>query len=631
MYRLLEVTSLAIYAFGALTFSTLALFYWGERRRGKHRQHTAFPAFTLVCAVAFLNNLLFQTTVSQSAGTWLAIALLAIRSLAVGLLPPLIFHLVLESGSNGFPAGRTWRWLLTAFYAASIAAALARVLQGIGLLSSPWSDALYGAPAVALATAAAMGLVFQILSRHPLRASARAHLRWVRVLLVFMLVCAAASLGDAGAWVGQVPDYLLLAFFCVSLYYRERMVFFDVLMKRGVFLALGLAALTTAIAAATRTLVRLPDSDAPWLYGFIMLFWVAGPWVFALVVRAIDRVWLRRPYSVGEAERQFIRVVQSAATEEELHSCAADSLAAIFQAPAEVGFGHAPTPQAAGSAHVPKDDDSLSAEIEHAGTRQGLILLAPRPNGVLYLSDDRRLLQSLADALGMVLENVRFRTERRHEEREQQLRLLASRAELKALRAQINPHFLFNALSVIAGLMQYQPELADETIERLAQVFRYTLRKSENEWAPLGEEIEFINAYLRIEQPRFGDRLHVEFDVDPAAARIPIPAMSIQPLIENAIKHGVSAREGHGTVGICVALADGQLSVEVFDSGPGFPPGFSLQEPGESHGLRNVAERLRGYYGESARLSWESGGNRTLVGLTFPQSAVSGVASGEPR
>jgi two-component system sensor histidine kinase LytS len=246
------------------------------------------------------------------------------------------------------------------------------------------------------------------------------------------------------------------------------------------------------------------------------------------------------------------------------------------------------------------------------------------------MSDDRRLLQSLSGALGVVLENVRFRADRRRqEEREQQLRLLASRAELKALRAQINPHFLFNALSVISGLMQYQPELADETIERLAQVFRYTLRKSDNEWAPLGEEIDFVTAYLRIEQARFGDRLQVEFDVSPDAARILIPAMSIQPLIENAIKHGVSAREGCGAVGLRATLEDGRLSVEVSDNGPGFPPDFSLQQPGQSHGLRNVAERLRGYYGDAARLSWESGGNGTRVVLTFPQAAVSSVVNGE--
>ncbi|MGO9615963.1 MAG: sensor histidine kinase [Bryobacteraceae bacterium] len=620
---MLEVTSLAIFAFGALTFSTLALFYWGERHRGKRRPQTALPAFTLVCAVAFLSNLLYQTSIPQSAGPWLSVALQTIRSLALGLLPPLIFHLVLESGGNGLPAGRGWRWLLAAFYAASVAAALARVLQGSGLLNQPWSDNLYRAPAVALAAAAGMGLLFQVFSRHRLHQAHLAHGRWIRVLLVLMLVCATASLSDAGAWVDQIPDYLLLAFFCVSLYYRERLVFFDVLMKRGVFLALGLAALTAAIVAATRSLVRLPDGATPWLYGFIF-FWLAGPWVYTQVARAIDRLWLRRPYSAVEAERQFIRDVQRAATEEELRARAGASLAAIFQAPAQIGFTGATAP------HSGQEEEALCAEIEHAAACHGFILLAPRTDGIPFLSDDRRLLQSLAGTLGMVLENVRFRADRRRqEEREHQLRLLASRAELKALRAQINPHFLFNSLSVIAGLMQYQPDLADETIERLAQVFRYTLRKSENEWAPLGEEIEFITAYLRIEQARFGEHLQVELDVDPAAARIRIPAMSIQPLIENAIKHGVSAREGRGTVGLRAALENGRLSVEVFDTGPGFPPGFSLQVPGEGHGLRNVAERLRGYYGDSARLSWESGGDRTRVVLTLPQSAVAGVASGE--
>jgi hypothetical protein len=116
--------------------------------------------------------------------------------------------------------------------------------------------------------------------------------------------------------------------------------------------------------------------------------------------------------------------------------------------------------------------------------------------------------------------------------------------------AQINPHFLFNALNAIAGLIPDQPQLADETVEQLAQVFRYTLRKSEKEWARLDEEVEFAAAYLRVEQARFGERLRVEFQVDPSTDTIQVPAMSIQPLIENAVKHGVSAVEGRGTVGL---------------------------------------------------------------------------------
>jgi LytS/YehU family sensor histidine kinase len=232
---------------------------------------------------------------------------------------------------------------------------------------------------------------------------------------------------------------------------------------------------------------------------------------------------------------------------------------------------------------------------------------------VPYLSDDRNLLQSLGRTLGVVLENVRFR------EREEHLRDLASRAELKALRAQINPHFLFNALNAIAGLIHTRPELAEETVEQLAEVFRYTLRKSEKEWVRLDEEIEFVAAYLRVEEARFGERLQVKVSVDAAATSIPVPAMSIQPLVENAIKHGTSTVEGQGRVEVSVTLKAEALCIEVCDNGPGFPTAFSLAAPGGGHGLRNIAERLSGYYGDSARILWENQAKGTMVRLQIPR------------
>jgi LytS/YehU family sensor histidine kinase len=235
------------------------------------------------------------------------------------------------------------------------------------------------------------------------------------------------------------------------------------------------------------------------------------------------------------------------------------------------------------------------------------------------------LLQSLARTLSVVLENVRFRQQRiEQEEREQQLRWLASRAELKALRAQINPHFLFNALNAIAGLIPVQPQLADETVQQLAEVFRYTLRKSEKEWVRLDEEVEFVTAYLQVERARFGERLQTDLAVDPAVSAIPVPTMTIQPLIENAIKHGVSAVEGRGQVRLRATIQGEFLYVEVCDNGPGFPPGFSLSDPGTAsgHGLRNVIERLTGYYGHSAQLRWESGNHGTRVWLTIPVAVV---------
>ena len=608
MYKLLDISSLVVYVFGALAFATLALFYWGERREGANRGRTAFLAFTLVCAIAFLSNLLFQTGIPQRAGTWIEAGLQAIRGLAVGFMPPLIFHLVLETGGASRLGSRGWRWLRVALYAGGAAVSLGQILQGTAYFPAPLTDFLYRAPAVELAAAAGAGLLFLAMSKRPSRPGERAHWIWMAVLLALLSICAAASLGDAGAYLGQIPDYVVLAFFGISLYYRERLVFFDVLMKRGAFLAIGLATLTGVLALTNREV-------SAWLFGFGMLLWLAGPWVHSLVAHGVDRIWLRRGYSAVEAERQFIRDVQGAVSEEDLHACAIASLTAILQAPARIGF------EPDGEPHH-TEPDGLFAELEYAGASQGWIRLGARPNGIPFLSDDRRLLQSLCRTLGIMLENVRFRADRRRqEEREQQLRLLTSRAELRALRAQINPHFLFNALSVIGGLMHSQPELADATIERLAHVFRYTLRRSDHEWTSVGEEVEFITAYLGIEQARFGERLRVEFEVDPAAARIPIPAMSIQPLIENAIKHGVSAREQRGTVGLRAALTDGLLCVEVYDNGPGFPPDFSLRQPGEGHGLRNVADRLRGYYGESAGLSWGCGGGRTTVRFTIPQGA----------
>lgn len=269
------------------------------------------------------------------------------------------------------------------------------------------------------------------------------------------------------------------------------------------------------------------------------------------------------------------------------------------------------------------------AALERDEALVGAIRLAPRRDAIPYLSDDRRLLESLAGALTIVLDNVRYRAERlRQAEREQQLRWLAGRAELKALRAQINPHFLFNALNSIAGLIRTAPRLADETIEQLAQVFRYTLRKSANEWVPLEEEIEFVAAYLRVEKARFGDRLRLEFDLDPDAGGYLIPAMTIQPLVENAVKHGVLATTGGGAVTLRTRTRAEELSIEVRDDGPGFPTGFSLEDGGSGLGLRNVAERLRGYYGDAAGLTWESGPRGASVSLRIPRSPLASAPEG---
>jgi signal transduction histidine kinase len=625
-YKLLYLASLITFTFGALTFSVLTLFYWRERRR--RASGLVFPFFTVSCASAFLINLLLRIADGLNAESNLATGLLLALALVIGFLFPLLFHVVYAEEQHDLPGGRAWRWILIGYYAASIGIALAKGLDDSELIATGWSDQLNLAPALMLGLAGTLGLLAQIQSRRQLSIVEGRHRLWIRVLLCLTILCAVANLAQVGTFVSLLPDYLLLAFFCVTLYYKERLTFFDLLIKRGAFFALALVALTAAFAVGPSVSARFPaDWSRPWISALLFTpFFLMGPWIYAWLAHGIDRVWLRCRYSPEEAERQFVHDIQIAVGEEDLRLRAGNSLRNIFQAPAGVQFDCERVP--------PREPEGgLMVELEQHGQRLGWAALDARPNCIPYLSDDARLLQAVGRTLSVVLENVRFREQQQQrEEREQQLRLLASRAELKALRAQINPHFLFNALNAIAGLIQDQPQLADETVEQLAHVFRYTLRRSEKEWVRLDEEVEFVLAYLRVEQARFGDRLQLNIEVDPAAGAIPVPAMSIQPLIENAIKHGICAAEGRGRIGLRATLAGEILCIEVTDNGPGFPAGFSLGEAvnGQAaprHGLRNVLERLRGYYGESAQLRWDCGQNGTSVFLEIPRMPAPNVAA----
>lgn len=223
-----------------------------------------------------------------------------------------------------------------------------------------------------------------------------------------------------------------------------------------------------------------------------------------------------------------------------------------------------------------------------------------------FLSEDLQLLNSLAASFTFLWDNLKVQRQHRiQEQREQELRLHASRSELKALRAQINPHFLFNALNAIAGLIHSDPNRAEETVEQLSEIFRYTLKQSEKEWVRLEEEINFIRAYLEVEQARFGARLQVKLEADPEILELKIPGMMVQTLVENAVKHGISSIRGPGLIQVRAAKKEGFMLVEVLDNGPGINSSksmpLSMGRESTSYGLRNIQERLQGYFGSEAR------------------------------
>jgi signal transduction histidine kinase len=566
------IATLAVVATGSLTFSVLMLYYW---RYATPRRDPVFAAFTVVCAAAFLVNLLMRMEPRWET------PLGAVFDLAAGMMGPVLFHLV---SRNRKP------WVTTGLYLAGTLTAGLSILDDFSVLTVPFRDQAAGG---LLALACALGLLFLHSGIPRLRS-------WYRALLGLTVPAVLAGSFYPSALTVLAPDYLLLAFFCVTLYYRERLIFFDVLIKRGALFCFAAAALTLLLSAADGV-------DRLTIGLLITPLLLLSPWVDSMLGRLVDRVFLGRRYAPEDAERLVVCELQSAQSESDLRCRAERALSEVFRCAAEVRFGWPP---------AAAWDDALVAEMPNCGQ----IVLPGRASGIPYMTDDRRLLDSVARTLGMAIDNVRFREERaRQLEREQHLRLLAGRAELKALRARINPHFLFNSLNAIAGLVPSRPDLADEAIEQLAQVFRYTLRKSEKEWALLDEETEFASAYLRLERARFGDRLEVSLEIDPEARGVSVPAMCIQPLIENAIRHGASALEGKGVVALRISVAGPMVSIEVCDNGPGFPAGFSL-DGSEGHGLRNVAERLKGYYGESARLCWESGANSTRVLLEVPRN-----------
>ena len=237
-----------------------------------------------------------------------------------------------------------------------------------------------------------------------------------------------------------------------------------------------------------------------------------------------------------------------------------------------------------------------------------VVLLGRREGGRRYLSEDLRELARLA---AVIVEQVeRYRS--------CEVQRLVSEAELRALQSQINPHFLFNALNTLYGTIPRESAEARRMVLNLAEIFRYSLR-ADRTMIPLSEEMEIVRAYLEIEALRLGDKLKTEISVDQTAATALIPVLSVQPLIENAVKHGVACRSGAGTVRLDARTTPNGVLIAVSDDGGGFqPPDRGKSGSGEGVGLDNVRQRLRLCFGESSRVQIESTDCGSTVSFLVP-------------
>jgi signal transduction histidine kinase len=193
------------------------------------------------------------------------------------------------------------------------------------------------------------------------------------------------------------------------------------------------------------------------------------------------------------------------------------------------------------------------------------------------------------------------------------LQAQVARAQLSALKAQLQPHFLFNTLNAIMVLVrQHKGREAEDALGRFSDLLRAVLADMDQQEVPLSKELEYVQLYLSIEQMRFSDRLRVQIAANPETLDAAVPHMALQPIVENAVRHGIGSRAGGGTIAIRAARTDGTLQITIEDDGPGFPPS---DWKGRGIGLGNTAARLQQLYGEGAQLRCDSrpGGGATVI------------------
>lgn len=234
------------------------------------------------------------------------------------------------------------------------------------------------------------------------------------------------------------------------------------------------------------------------------------------------------------------------------------------------------------------------------------VLLGSRQGGRRYLSQDLDVLQRLSSIV----------TEQVERYRHESLERLVAQAELRALQSQINPHFLFNALNTLYGTIDRTSQQARQMVLNLAELFRYVLH-TDRQFIELEEEIRIVRAYLEIEKLRLGDRLEVCWAVSEASKSVSIPVLSIQPIVENAVKHGISAKKGKGVVRVSVESFPDRIWIRVEDTGGGFPKERD-QQTRAGVGLENVRQRLVLCYGKAAEFTIQSSDNGSIVSFFVP-------------
>jgi GAF domain-containing protein/tetratricopeptide (TPR) repeat protein len=646
-----------------------------ELRKPIHRRADLLPLVLLLLCCLWFYLLFIQSAVEGSAfsSTWRGSGIVKLLILLCDAFwPAVVYHVYFRNGSRKIQLHHVYRYFLAYFYAAGMV--LAGVFSYASVLRSHrfelYESLIHWGVSWFLGNfilCALLVVVTSVKVNKAVRASqeepeARSSRKWqisiwAAWLLVIWPVVIAAMLGVIslqGYWryFDLFATLMPVAFILVSFYHEARYVFVDLLIKKSaVLLVLGMMAVFYYV-----YVVEPFARNSGWRSVGYPALLILVPMIVASalakgVEKAVERYVFKRKSSPSEFLSGFSRAIRFASDEAQLLEISKNYLSKMFstnnvivsfaQENEEVCF---PIPQIKEELERTRGcvlrndiessetcdfcDKNASEVIVPLRTGEdevsGYIALGRRHHKEPYLSEDLRLLNSLADQLEFALENMALERKRREQElKEKELKILASRAELRALRAQINPHFLFNTLNTIASLIRKTPNKAEETVEMLADVFRYTLAKSGTDVIPLAEELDFLRAYLEIEKVRFGSKLQVEIKVDPEAEQVKIPSMLLQPLVENAVKHGIAPKVEGGKIVLSAACENGVLRLEVVDNGVGFDSSNAQRLYRDGVGMKNVRDRLKALYGNDDCLQIQSAPNAgTKIHIVIPVRGV---------
>ena len=600
---------------GAVIFGMLLYFFLMNRRRADE-ERGSLPV--VAAALAMLWNL--GSLVALAAGpsrNWVASAIVALSFSVLSLLPAVLLHISLQSRRRAL-------WI--AGY----------VLSGVAvaLHLADWLTHVTGLHYAALLVVtigfSALTILSVILEWRQENRAAGSRLAGAMGLFLFAISFAhfGAAHSQQLAWSKEAAlHHAGLPLALLVLLQDYRFLLMDAFLRFIVNATLAAAALLAAI-RLLQSRILAEHLQHPFDAGVIFvsagLLLTLFVWVHNRIQRLLtSAIFLRA--NVDEALRELQDLSLAAGTEGEYLRLAAEAIARFLHAVRFDLTDRNPTIGRPLAAPVAVLDSAIFAvsvwvqavlPMRFSRGDAAYLLLGPRNGGRRYLSEDLGVLARLGAAVAEHVEQLRS----------VQMQNLMSQAELKALQAQINPHFLFNSLNTLYGTIDRANAEARRLVLNLADVYRYLLR-SERALVTVEEELRIVRAYLEIEELRLGSKLRTEVDADPSASRVTIPLLSIQPLVENAVKHGVASRMGAGFVHLKISAAGESIAVEISNSGEwDSPPGLS-----SGIGLANVRRRLELCYGAAARFEIRAAEGVTTVAFTVPAVGQGRPAAPAPR